>query len=380
MSTAEDLASTLQKPGPMQARTSEKGVVVMPAYNAGRTLRLTYEELPKESVNLVILVDDGVAAGSTMRTAIAALRKHGAKRVVIAVPTAQADLKYYYAQNMALHYLLTGDDRYREAAEAVSARLRSLWSPVYDGTDRFWTERHAGFTLLAHEAALMVTDDQAEAISARAEAAEADEAARAARLEAREVRAGEAPAVVVERGRVAVRRLVAREKLGLEKRSARLGDELVGEGAAAVQPCEVEVLGEDEGAEVSFTPVLVVDGDTVVSKPGDLTGATVSARVIGTAKGVEQGDRFNWRYTIDLPVPSAEAPVLSSRSRFSSPAPSVQSVLIAETLSMPPASAAMLTARSFQDLLALLKEFQQDNAGPILPASSRSVEKTDAQN
>src|SRR4026209_66667 len=41
-----------------------KVVVVMPAYNAGRTLRLTYEELPKESVSLVILVDDG----STDRT------------------------------------------------------------------------------------------------------------------------------------------------------------------------------------------------------------------------------------------------------------------------------------------------------------------------
>jgi len=36
-----------------------KVVVVMPAYNAGRTLRLTYEELPKDQVNLVILVDDG---------------------------------------------------------------------------------------------------------------------------------------------------------------------------------------------------------------------------------------------------------------------------------------------------------------------------------
>ena len=30
----------------------------MPAYNAGRTLRMTYEELPKDTVNLVILVDD----------------------------------------------------------------------------------------------------------------------------------------------------------------------------------------------------------------------------------------------------------------------------------------------------------------------------------
>ena len=36
-----------------------KVVVVMPAYNAGRTLRLTYEELPKDQVSLVILVDDG---------------------------------------------------------------------------------------------------------------------------------------------------------------------------------------------------------------------------------------------------------------------------------------------------------------------------------
>jgi glycosyltransferase involved in cell wall biosynthesis len=35
-----------------------KVVVVMPAYNAGRTLRMTYEELPKEHVHMVILVDD----------------------------------------------------------------------------------------------------------------------------------------------------------------------------------------------------------------------------------------------------------------------------------------------------------------------------------
>src|SRR5262249_28579706 len=39
--------------------TSPKVVVVMPAYNAGRTLRMTYEELPKDTVSTVILVDDG---------------------------------------------------------------------------------------------------------------------------------------------------------------------------------------------------------------------------------------------------------------------------------------------------------------------------------
>jgi putative phosphoribosyl transferase len=45
---------------------------------------------PLPELKTVILVDDGIAAGSTMRTAIAALRKHGAGRIVVAVPTAHA--------------------------------------------------------------------------------------------------------------------------------------------------------------------------------------------------------------------------------------------------------------------------------------------------
>src|SRR3712207_1541120 len=36
-----------------------KVVVVMPAYNAARTLHMTYAELPHNIVDLVILVDDG---------------------------------------------------------------------------------------------------------------------------------------------------------------------------------------------------------------------------------------------------------------------------------------------------------------------------------
>jgi predicted phosphoribosyltransferase len=46
--------------------------------------------LPDLTRKAVILVDDGIAAGSTMRTAIAALRGLGAGRVVVAVPTAHA--------------------------------------------------------------------------------------------------------------------------------------------------------------------------------------------------------------------------------------------------------------------------------------------------
>jgi large subunit ribosomal protein L21 len=51
------------------------------------------------------------------------------------------------------------------------------------------------------------------------------------------------------------------------------------------QTLAVELLGEAEGAEVSFAPILVVDGATVLSSPEQLGRARVSARVVGTAKG-----------------------------------------------------------------------------------------------
>ena len=57
------------------------------------------------------------------------------------------------------------------------------------------------------------------------------------------------------------------------------------EKVAEGQTVAVELLGADDGAEVSFTPVLVVDGDTVLATPTQLEGATVSGRVIGTTKG-----------------------------------------------------------------------------------------------
>jgi large subunit ribosomal protein L21 len=39
------------------------------------------------------------------------------------------------------------------------------------------------------------------------------------------------------------------------------------------------------GDEVTLRPVLLVDGDAVLSTPGELGGAAVSARVVGEAKG-----------------------------------------------------------------------------------------------
>jgi large subunit ribosomal protein L21 len=51
------------------------------------------------------------------------------------------------------------------------------------------------------------------------------------------------------------------------------------------QRIDVERLGVDADAEVNLTPVLLVDGDTVVSDRSALAKASVSARVVGESKG-----------------------------------------------------------------------------------------------
>jgi large subunit ribosomal protein L21 len=51
------------------------------------------------------------------------------------------------------------------------------------------------------------------------------------------------------------------------------------------QVVHVERLGKAAGDEVTFEPVLVVDGDNVLSTADDLTGASVTARVVGEVKG-----------------------------------------------------------------------------------------------
>ena len=51
-----------------QTESKSKVVVVMPAYNAAKTLRMTYEAIPKSDVDCVILVDDG-SRDDTLRVA-----------------------------------------------------------------------------------------------------------------------------------------------------------------------------------------------------------------------------------------------------------------------------------------------------------------------
>ncbi|HPU39161.1 MAG TPA: 50S ribosomal protein L21 [Microthrixaceae bacterium] len=49
------------------------------------------------------------------------------------------------------------------------------------------------------------------------------------------------------------------------------------------QRLSVERLGEAE--DVQLQPVMVVDGDTVLATPDQLSGASVTARIVGEAKG-----------------------------------------------------------------------------------------------
>jgi large subunit ribosomal protein L21 len=51
------------------------------------------------------------------------------------------------------------------------------------------------------------------------------------------------------------------------------------------QVIAVERLGVAPGGEVAFRPVLLVDGDTVVSRPDELARVEVRGRVVGEVKG-----------------------------------------------------------------------------------------------
>ena len=51
------------------------------------------------------------------------------------------------------------------------------------------------------------------------------------------------------------------------------------------QTLSVEKLGLETGADVSFQPILVVDGTTVLARPDQLRASVVSARVVGESAG-----------------------------------------------------------------------------------------------
>ena len=48
---------------------------------------------------------------------------------------------------------------------------------------------------------------------------------------------------------------------------------------------QIDLIGDEVGESVSFTPLLLVDGDAITSDAAKLSEASVTAEVLGLAKG-----------------------------------------------------------------------------------------------
>lgn len=72
---------------------------------------------------------------------------------------------------------------------------------------------------------------------------------------------------------------------------------------------EVEITGSWDGETLTLVEDFVYEDDSTeqrvwtLVKTGEDTWRGTAPGVIGEAFGEERGDTFNWRYTIDLPVP-----------------------------------------------------------------------------
>lgn len=85
---------------------------------------------------------------------------------------------------------------------------------------------------------------------------------------------------------------------------------------------EVKINGTWDGTNLKLVEDFVYeDGSTeqrvwTLHKTGETTWEGTAPGVIGVAKGEVKGDRFNWKYTIDLPVTAAGKPTTTTRVSF----------------------------------------------------------------
>ncbi|MEO1678390.1 MAG: DUF3833 domain-containing protein [Pseudomonadota bacterium] len=85
---------------------------------------------------------------------------------------------------------------------------------------------------------------------------------------------------------------------------------------------EVEIEGRWDGETLTLIEDFIYeDGATErrvwnLRKTGEETWEGTAAGVQGVAQGEERGDTFNWRYTIDLPIPAADGTVDTLRASF----------------------------------------------------------------
>lgn len=84
----------------------------------------------------------------------------------------------------------------------------------------------------------------------------------------------------------------------------------------------VTIQGDWDGETLTLQEDFVYeDGSTEqriwsLTKTGDDTWTGTALGVIGQAQGIEQDNRFNWQYEIDLPIPSADGTTETMRVTF----------------------------------------------------------------
>ncbi|MCC5975454.1 MAG: DUF3833 family protein [Rubellimicrobium sp.] len=84
----------------------------------------------------------------------------------------------------------------------------------------------------------------------------------------------------------------------------------------------VDIVGTWDGEVLELVEDFTYeDGSTeqriwTLRKTGESTWEGTAPGVIGMALGEENGNRFNWRYEIDLPIPSADGPTETLRVTF----------------------------------------------------------------
>lgn len=85
---------------------------------------------------------------------------------------------------------------------------------------------------------------------------------------------------------------------------------------------EVAIDGHWDGKELKLVEDFTYEDGSkeqriwTLHKTGETTWEGTAPGVIGVAKGEVRGDRFNWKYTIDLPVPQAGGPTTTTRVSF----------------------------------------------------------------
>jgi putative phosphoribosyl transferase len=131
-----------------QSRLSERQIqegIETTREKVARRVRLLRNDQPPPAIEgrTVIMVDDGLATGSTVRVAVKAVRRAGAAHIVVAVPTGHEDSVIRLA---------------REVSCVYCANIRSGWSFAVAGAYRAWTnleEPEVASRLAAYRASML---------------------------------------------------------------------------------------------------------------------------------------------------------------------------------------------------------------------------------